>query len=73
MSTLDLSFPTPAFPEYSKITKAHTHTQKDPKANCIKMIEVLKDKINKSLNEIQGKWKKLINPLTRTKKTQINS
>lgn len=50
MSLLEPSPPTTASPEYSSIAEAQ---EKDLKINYIKMIEFIKEEINKSLKEIQ--------------------
>ena len=48
MPPLEPSYPTPVGPKYSNIGEAQ---EKYLKVNYVKMIEVLKEKINKSLKE----------------------
>ena len=50
MSPLEDSYPTTAVHEYSKIAKVQ---EKDLKTNCMKMIEVLQEEMNKCLKESQ--------------------
>lgn len=49
MSPPDLSYLTTASPEYSNTAEAQT---KDVKSNYMKIIEFLKEEVNKSLKEI---------------------
>ena len=64
MFSIEPSCPTTAGPEYPSITEAQ---EKDLKTNYMKIIEVLKEEMDKSFNEIQdkNKQKKMeeINPL----------
>ena len=48
MSSLQLSSPTTAGPNYSNIADTQ---EKDLKTNCMKMIEVLKEEMDKCLKE----------------------
>ena len=48
------SYPTTGSPGYSNIAEAQDD---DPKTNCMKMIEVFKEEMNKSLKEIQANTK----------------
>lgn len=55
ISTVASSYPMIVGHKYCNIAEAHV---KDLKTNYIKMIEVLKEEKNKSLNEIQEKMRK---------------
>ena len=66
----ELSHPTNAGPEYSNIGEAQ---EKDLKANSMRMVEIFKVEMNRLLREIQentNNWRKRINLLMKTKKTQ---
>ena len=54
MSTVVSSYPMTAGHKYCNIAEVHV---KDLNINYMKMIEVLKEENNKSLSEIQEKWK----------------
>lgn len=54
MFSIEPSYPTRAGPEYSSIAETQG---KNLKTNYLKMIEVLKEEMNKSFNEIQNKNK----------------
>ena len=55
MLSIEPSYPSRTDPEYSSTAEAQ---EKDLKTNYLEMIEVLKKKMNKSLNKIQGKANK---------------
>ena len=73
MSPPELSYHTTASPEYSNITETQ---ENDLKTDIIKIIEVLREKRNTPLKEIQEtqteNWMKLINlPLKAKKKGTV--
>ena len=66
----ELSHPTNVGPEYSNRAEAQ---EKDLKANSMRMVEVFNVEMNRLLREIQentNNWRKRINLLMKTKKTQ---
>jgi len=71
---LELSHPTTAGPKYSNIAEAQ---EKDLKTNCIEMIEVLSEEMNKSFTKSrkaqQINWRKWIDLSKTNRKTQRNN
>lgn len=57
MLLIETSYPTPPIPQYSKTSETQ---ENDYKTYIMKMIEILKDVMNKSLKEIDGKTNKML-------------